>query len=153
GHRETAKTALARTHAATQERFHLVRAGTPERHCFENLLGRNFLAAAHYRVAARTAEIRRRLIKAVEKCATALISIERFPCYPFLFADRKLPLERTDRRYGGKPPACFGYFCSRDACAVARNGDVWHLGQAVAVHRRDPTQLRIAPSMRDIRGH
>jgi len=150
GHREATKTPLASTHAATQERLHLVGAGTPKRRGFENLPRSNFLAAAYQRVAARAAEVRRRLIKAIEKCATALISIERLSCCPFQFSDRKLLLQRTDRRDGGKSPACLGRFCSCDASAIACDGDVRHCSRAVAIHAGHPTQLPLAPSMSDV---
>src|SRR5262249_23504068 len=141
GHSEATKAPLASAHAATQERLHLVGAGTPKRRGFENLLRSNFLAAAHQGVTARAAEVRRRLIKAIKKRAPALILIERLPCCPFHPTNWKPPLQRTDRRDGGKPPACLGRFCSCDANAIARDGDVWHRSRAIAVHAGHPTQL------------
>src|SRR5262249_9810745 len=67
GTREATKTPLESHHAATQERLHLVRAGTPKRHGFENLPSSNFLAATHQDVTAGAAEVRCWLIKAIEK--------------------------------------------------------------------------------------
>src|SRR6185312_561851 len=136
GHRQPTEAALARAHAATQERLHLIGPGTAERHGVENLARGDFLAAAHHDIATRPAKIRGRLIQQIEKGAAALVSLQRVPRGTFLLGEQMLAGQRAHGRNARKPAARIGGLGSGDAGTVARDGDVRHVRRAVSIDAR-----------------
>src|SRR6266849_1345430 len=142
-HGQAAEPALARPHAAAQEGLQLIGPGAAERDRVDDLLGIDLLAAADQGRAARPAELRRRPIEQIEKRAPALETRERSARRLFLLGERRLALERADRRDRGEPPAGLGGLRSGDPGTVAGKREARYVARSVIIEHRNPARLRV----------
>ena len=148
-----AQPALARAHAAAQERLELVRAIGADCDRLADLAGGDLLAAANNGVVGGDAKRRRRAVKAIDEGATAHGDTKVAAHCQLVRQPLPKRIDGADRRDPGEPPALCRHPGATDAGAVAGDGDALEWCRAEAVDLRHPAQLHVVPDMRDADAH
>ncbi|KAG1206464.1 hypothetical protein G6F35_011213 [Rhizopus arrhizus] len=149
GHGQPAEAALAGSHAATQERLHLVRPAAAQLDGLAHLRGRDLLAAADDGVTDGAPEGVRRLVERVEELAAPHGTGQRVARHhglavAFTGIDAAQQMRRLQR---GQTPAVLGRQCACDAGAIARHADAVDRSQPPFVDLRLPTVQRVVPAV------